>query len=333
MLNFKQLVESFLLEAGYNSIMLQNFLNKSKNRTNGWIYDLLELHNTTPATASILITQNLLEQCFIQALGGYNAAPKPDIVKTCMPLERIYDAIYTVVKNAKNARLNVNDITSLQVTNVTPLGIQIIKNIKQSIRTNNGEWKLQNADVIRAYEKLMEQQELIAKAALETYYKKSIIQMINEAVKKRTDVFSRAMSLRNPFGTPFQNLIKDVLINPEAYASGNKKVTNDFKQIVDDLYFRQLILIGTAAKDLYKANSGQQPVNNIDYENMLNNKSGGYTIEDIDNMGTKESLTLINALRDIAEYERKKTGRGERVKYAAQAAGSLASAAGAKLYG
>jgi hypothetical protein len=326
MFNFKQLVESLLIVEVFNPSILDGVLNQTKTTQNEWLYKLLKLHsNLFP---SIPIDATILTNCFSRALGSYNAKPKANILRDVAPLERIYDVLYTVVQQTKS---------KFQATTIADFANNSdVKNSGEAIYSSipsNGPWELKNPDVINAYNALMNERDLLAKAALETYFKKSILQTVNEAVKKRTDVFSRLSVVRTPFGQPFANLLKDALINPEQYASGNKKVTDDFKQIVDDLYFKQIITVGLAAKDFFKKNTGQTAINNADYAKMLNNESGGYTIEDINNMGTKESITLIDSLRSIAEYERKKVGRGERLKFAGQAMSALAGLGGATLYG
>ena len=322
MFNFQQLVESILLEA-FNPSVLEGIIGQPKqvSSPNEWLYDLLDLHSKL--FPSIPIESRALTNCFSSALGTYNSKPKVNIIKNCAPLERVYDVFYKVAQQTKNKIV----ATSLQEfasnSDIQTAGEAVYANIPQ-----NGPWELTNPDVINAYNVFMAEKDLLAKAALETYYKKSILQTVNEAVKKRTDVFSRISVVRTPFGQPFANLLKDALINPEQYASGNKKVTNDFKQIVDDLYFKQIIAIGLTAKEFYKSVAGQNPSNTINYENMLNNENGGFTVEEIQNKGTKEALALIEALRNIAEYERKKAGRGETIGKAAGALGALRTGMG-----
>jgi len=58
-----------------------------------------------------------------------------------------------------------------------------------------------------------------------------------------------------------------------------------------------------------------------------------YTIGNIQKMETTEAANLIKALQSIALYIRKSVGAGERLKYASQAVGALASFGGASLYG
>ena len=324
MFNFQQLVESLLFEV-FNPSVLDGVLNQTKKTPpqNEWLYELLEKHaNEFP---SIPIDSKILTNCFNKAIGSYNTKPKANIVRECVPLERIYDVLYNVVQQTKN-KFQANSIQAFASNDD-------IKNFGETAFLNIAKpWELTNSDVINAYNALMAENDLLAKAALETYYKKSIFQTVNEAVKKRTDVISRLSVVRTPFGQPFANLIKDALLNPEQYASGNKKVTNDFKQIVDDIYFKQIITIGLTAKEFYKKETGQTIVNTADYQNMLNNTNGGFTVEEIQNKGTKEALALIEALRNITEYERKKVGRGERLKFAGQAGSALAGFGGAKLY-
>ena len=139
---------------------------------------------------------------------------------------------------------------------------------------------------------------------------------------------------RNPFSAPFQNVIKDVLNYPEQYASGTKKITKDFKEIVDDLYFQSLIKVGINAKNFYA--SIAQPGKEKDlteYYKVLTNEQGNYTIGDLMQTKTSEAVDLIAALRSIAAYTKEKVGRGERLKNAGQAASALMGFSGQSLYG
>ena len=331
-INFKKLVRFVLLEAAIpSSINLSNGTIIS-NTKNEWIYTLLQKHEQLfpGSVTNIANLSQKVEQCLTQAT-TVPVRPSKSSVKECLPLERIYDVF---------VRLNLR-ITPPAKDAATFLNNTLVKTEGPKIAniTNRfadpSQWVLQNSQVIKSYEDLMADQDLVAKAALSTYNNKSIIEALNEMVKRRTDVLSRLSVVRTPFGTPFANLIKDVLLTPEQFASGSKKVTGDFKQIVDDLYFGQLIKVGIAAKNLFQAGASASGTafNATDYENMLNNRNKGYTIKEIEDMGTEESLALINALKDIAEYERKKVGRGERVGQAMSAAGALAGFGGAKLYG
>ena len=318
-IDFKALVENLLFEA----------VNIPNVPAGNWVYDLINEHEklflgSTTTSDFNQKFDNCLSQIFRTPL-----RPSKNSVKPCLPLERIYDVFVQIAKTPtvySNLK-NLSKTTFFTDPEVEKEGKRILQNIIQQ-----QQWELSDPEVKYAYDALIAENELLAKAALETYFNKSIIETVNEVVKKRTDVFSRLSVIRNPFGSPFLNLIKDALLNPEQYASGSKKVTGDFKQIVDDLYFNQLLKIGLTAKNLFKSKFSQQTTNSTEYLKMLNNTLGGYTLKEIDSMGTEESLALIQALRDIAVYERKKVGRGERLKYAGQAMSALAGAAGAKLY-
>lgn len=63
-----------------------------------------------------------------------------------------------------------------------------------------------------------------------------------------------------------------------------------------------------------------------------NNKQIIYNIKKINELLTPEAKKLIASLRDIAQYEKKKAGTGERIAGAQQALQGIASFAGAQLY-
>ena len=331
MLNFKQLVESLLLETvGPLTILGAG----PRDATNGWVYLLLDEHQARfPNATNIPDLNKKVAECFSQTLKN-PPRPSKNSVRACLPLERLYD-IFATIRNqtSYNGALDANSF--LANSSVTVAGNGFANAIK-----NSPDWEVTGITKT-AYDSLINERDLLAKAALETYYSLSILNAVNQIVKKRSDAFTRIASLRNPFTSGFAKLIEDALLNPEQYASGNKKVTNDFKEIVDDLYFKQILQVGITAKTLFLKIFGQTTINNTDYKNFLQNnvmapQSGqkpDYTIKGIDDMSTEESLDLIEALRSIALYERKKAGRGERLKYASQAVGALANFGGASLYG
>lgn len=319
-IDFKALVENLIFEVA----TIPNV------PPGNWVYDLINEHEnmflgSTTTSDFNKKFDNCLSQIFRTPL-----RPSKNSVKPCLPLERIYDVFVQIAKTPtvySNLK-NLSKTTFFADSEVEKEGKRILQNIIQQ-----QQWELGDPEVKYAYDALIAENELLAKAALETYFDKSIIETVNQVVKKRTDIFSRLSVIRNPFGSPFLNLIKDALLNPEQYASGNKKITGDFKQIVDDLYFNQVLKIGLTAKNLFKSKFPQQATNSTEYLKMLSNTLGGYTLKEIDSMGTEESLALIQALRDIAAYERKKAGRGERLKFAGQAASAITDFAGASLYG
>lgn len=211
-----------------------------------------------------------------------------------------------------------------------------------------------------------------ADALISEYGNNFVIVAVQQIVKKRIDFFTRLSKLKSPV-TPFTNLIYDVFRYPLEYKSGAKKFTSDFKE-VDGFYIRDLIDIALAARDFYGAEitglktegtgvspdsiletaisnnsnsiagkiaflSGQpmkyKKVDNagkeIDPEIELENTN--YTVNAIMRIKTTEAQKLVGLLSKFAEYERTKPGAGERLKYATQAASSIAGFGGAKLYG
>jgi len=330
-INFKVLVENLLIEA-YSPQDLQTILTSSGAAipsTNNWIEDIVELHNKM--FSQIDIKQDRLRNCLVNGTTTYNAAPKINTIQDCVPLERLYDIFYSVAKKAK-----VTDIKQLAKFD----GSSFYQTLLTSTQNGTGTWELQDSNVRKAYDRYMNQFDVLSQAALETYYNNSIIQTINEIVKKRANVFARISAGRSPFGAPFQALIKDILIYPDQYAAGNKKITSDFKQIIDGVYLSQLIRVGLAAKQFYETVS-QPPINLADYTKFLNNQSIDqstnkpidYTLKGIEAKKTEEAAELLNTLRNIAHYEREKVGRGERLKYAGQAASALMGFSGQSLYG
>lgn len=308
-IDFKDLVENLLFEAPQPN----------------WLDELITAHNTTfntKYTDKDKVITDSLSIVSTQAKPYYSK----DRIKSVLPVIHILDILATLRKKLTTPPTGLVQDFITQVASLTPS-----PDIQQLTAQ---PWELKDTDVLKAYNALINDAEAVAQAAIETYKDKSIYECLTEIVKKRTDAFKRLSIARNPFSVPFQNVIKDVLNYPEQYASGAKKVTRDFKEIVDDLYFQSLLKVSIKAKEFYA--SIAQPGKEKDlteYYKMLTNVQGNLTIRDLMQIKTSEAVDLVAALRSIAAYTKEKVGRGERLKYASQAASSLASFAGATLYG
>ena len=297
-INFNNLVETFLLEAPQAN----------------WLDELIAAYNSSFNT-NFTVNDKIITDC----LGIVSIQSKPyyskERIKSVLPAIHILDVLAALRKQLSTPPNSVPDFIQ-KVTSLSPA-----PDIKQ---ITSQPWEVKDPDVLKTYNALMHDAEIISQAALETYKDKSIYECLTEIVKKRTDAFKRLTIAQNPFGAPFQSLIKDVLNNPDQYASGTKKVTRDFKAVVDDLYFQSLIKVGLRAKAFYA--SIAQPGKEKDlteYFKILTNQPGSYTIGDLMQTKTEEAVDLVAALREIAAYTREKAGRGETIGKIASALGSL----------
>lgn len=125
---------------------------------------------------------------------------------------------------------NWTDLTSLQWNDYKP-------------QTRNG------SEVKRKAEKEID---TLGAAALTTYNNLSIIETVVQIVKKRTNFFDRISNLKS-LSQPFINLIRDIFKFPEQYSSGQKKVSSDYFNIVDNLYVTELFKIALYAKDFFQS--------------------------------------------------------------------------------
>jgi len=235
--------------------------------------------------------------------------------------------LFRLLKNASGgAGNNVNSF--IKAVNKTDKVKNVIDNF---LKTDIVNYKPQDKDVVQYARKMNDAIDIAAKAALSTYNNKSIVDAVNEMVKKRTNAWTRISALRNPWGSPFQNFIREILLNPQQYAGGTKKIPGDFTQIVDSLYVQSLIRIGVTAQEYYKSkNDGNFDARG--YEDLLYNKNNNYSIQNITDDESAEGIQLIQALGAVAEYQRSTVGAKQRLSYASQAASSFTSAFGAKTY-
>ena len=298
-IDFKALVENLLFEAPQPN----------------WLDELVAAHN-----AAFNTNYSYTDKVIIDSLNIVSTRTQPyyskDRIKSVLPVLHILDILATLRKRLTTPLTGQTANFITQVASLTPP-----PDIQQLTAQ---PWELKDTDVLKAYNALINDAEAVAQAAIETYKDKSIYECLTEIVKKRTDAFKRLSIIQNPFGAPFQNLIKDVLNTPELYASGNKKVTRDFKAIVDDLYFQSLIKVGLKAKAYYV--SIAQPGKEKDlteYFNVLTNQQGTYTIGDLMQTKSQEAVDLVTALRDIAAYTKEKAGKRETIGKIAGALGSL----------
>ena len=298
-IDFKALVENLLFEAPQPN----------------WLDELVTAHN-----AAFNTNYSYTDKVIIDSLNIVSTRTQPyyskDRIKSVLPVLHILDILATLRKRLTTPLTGQTANFITQVASLTPP-----PDIQQLTAQ---PWELKDTDVLKAYNALINDAEAVAQAAIETYKDKSIYECLTEIVKKRTDAFKRLSIIQNPFGVPFQNLIKDILNTPELYASGNKKVTRDFKAIVDDLYFQSLIKVGLKAKAYYA--SIAQPGKEKDlteYFNVLTNQQGTYTIGDLMQTKSQEAVDLVTALRDIAAYTKEKAGKRETIGKIAGALGSL----------
>lgn len=305
-IDFKALVETLLLEAPQAN----------------WLDELITAHNNTFNTNYTINDKLITDSLGIVSIQGKPYYSK-DRIKSVLPVVHILDVLAALRKKLTTP------------PNGTPDFIQKVDSLTPDIKQYTAQpWEVRDPDVSKAYNSLIHDAESIAQAAIETYKDKSIYECLVEIVKKRTDAFKRLSVARNPFSAPFQNIIKDILNYPEQYASGAKKITTDFKEIVDDLYFQSLLKVGIKAKEFYA--SIAQPGKEKDlaeYYKVLINQQGKFSIGDLIQTKTPEAVDLVTAIRDIAAYTKEKVGRGQRLKFAGQAMSALAGIGGAQLYG
>ena len=432
-----------------------------------WLNEVIKQHDNLFKTN---ISDNDLQTAFNKSGPGYVAQQEIPNIQSFIRLIAVLNNLY------KNSKTNKpTDLTTFYNTFPDTGDSKAIQNIlTDTIKkfNNKSDWTIAKFDsgLADIYDKWLGVADQQAKVALETYNNDYILPATQKIITKRTSFFDRIARLKSPT-QPFTNLIVDVFKYPEEYISGTRKVTQDFPDIVDNLYVTSLFNVGLAAKNFFAAeitrlktenntnnsqnnsppqqqtnNQNQQQTGNQnqqqtqtsqgdisrttvprgssgvstrttytnaglnlfdtyfnsvliqegpvgqavqflrnvggatkaaslspikqfpevfkktfkDNANLMNFVTGkpvqykrvdangkeisgsdstgttnpeNYSIVNISKMETTEAVELIKALRSIAEYTRKGVGAGERLKYASQAVGALASFGGASLYG
>lgn len=137
---------------------------------------------------------------------------------------------------------------------------------------NGQQWIPKDPMVSEAWGKMLEGHDKLAAVALGTFNNTSVLETVKQIVKRRTNIFERISHLKS-LSQPFTNLITDIFKTPEAYSSGQKKVTSDFSNIVDSVYITDLIQVALAAKEFFAAEIASkktQPVETTNNQNTTN---------------------------------------------------------------
>jgi len=103
-----------------------------------------------------------------------------------------------------------------------------------------------------AYNELAEEANKLGAVALATLNEKTILGAVQEIIARRSNAFASIMALQKP-STPFAGLLEKIFLTPEKYIAGQAAVTDDFKQVVDELYIEKLFNIALQTKELYKS--------------------------------------------------------------------------------
>lgn len=147
-------------------------------------------------------------------------------------------------------------------------GQQIADGINQY--TSAAQWQEPQASVVSStYYAVKEEHDKMAKVALSTFNNKSVLETVKEIVKRRTNIFDRISNLKS-ISQPFTQLITDIFKTPAQYASGAKKVSSDYFNIVDSLYVTNIIEVAQYAKEFFKAEIAGKKVSPQDTDNTQN---------------------------------------------------------------
>jgi hypothetical protein len=244
MFNFDELVNNFLVEAGPTPaaasvtptttklpVPLEEFLAKYKQ---------------------FFPTENLDENKLNSLIDGiygikditYLTGAK---IKPFLKNIRVFDVLYKIIVNSK-----IKTKDSLFATKDEDLR-KIITSIVGN--KNNKTWPVPESldpKVQTAYNELAGEANKLGAVALATLNEKTIIGAVQEIIARRSNAFASIMALQKP-STPFAGLLEKIFLTPEKFIAGQAAVTDDFKEVVDDLYIEKLFNIALQTKELYKS--------------------------------------------------------------------------------
>jgi hypothetical protein len=248
MFNFTDIVSDVLLEAAVNAA--PDWLNEIIKQ-----HDILFKTNITPAD---------LETAF-------GSAREPRIDQKDIPNIQSFVRLVAVLKYILNQVKPPKPTTLQQFYDKFPgtdtNSIENKEATKVKSFTNKTDWSIAAYDQLLAntHQDWLGVADQQAKVALEIYNNDYILPATQKIITKRTSFFDRIARLKSPT-QPFTNLIVDVFKYPEEYISGTRKVTQDFPDIVDNLYVTSLFKVGLAAKNFFAAE-----ITRLKTENNTNN--------------------------------------------------------------
>jgi hypothetical protein len=249
MLNFTNLVESYLIEGAVAGAP-------------NWLNDIIKQHDNLFKTN---ISENDLQTAFNKSGPGYVAQQEIPNIQSFIRVIAVLNNLY------KNSKTNKpSDLTTFYNTFGDINDPKATQNIlTDTIKKFNdkSDWTIAkfDSDLADIYDKWLGVADQQAKVALQTYNNDYILPATQKIITKRTSFFDRIARLKSPT-QPFTNLIVDVFKYPEEYISGTRKVTQDFPDIVDNLYITNLFNVGLAAKNFFAAE-----ITRLKVENNTNN--------------------------------------------------------------
>jgi hypothetical protein len=230
MFSFSEIVNNILVEASTNQpAWLQSILNKHK-----------ELYNTNVPDDSKL---NQLYSIAIKR-------PSKQEILQFIEYVRIIDILKLVFNSSSNKPKDL--ATFYNDEQNSTLGKDLEQTISNLTPDKKYTWEIQDGTVRAAYNLAKADGDKEAVAALSNYDNLSIFEAVLKIIKTRTSIWQRITKLKSPF-EPFVNLVTDIFKYPEEFEAGQRKVSSDFYEIVDNLYPNSVFKVGLAAKELFEA--------------------------------------------------------------------------------
>jgi len=254
MFKFSDIVVNILLEVGpsQSSSPASNPPATSNNNNNNnqipqWLQEIFKKHKEIFYAEPTIETINQIFPVVVKRPSESDVTNNMQYVRILDILTRIYDSIKTDKPKDPIGFLNaIKDPNS----EGGKTGISILNSIKNITPDKKQTWDILNGEVRNAWNLARAAADKMGAAALSTYNNQSILETTKQIVAKRIKVFDRLVKLKSPT-QPFTNLITDIFKYPEQYIAGQKRVSSDFEQIVDNLYVQNLFKVGLATKEFF----------------------------------------------------------------------------------
>jgi hypothetical protein len=223
---------------------VNNILAEANTAQPDWFQDILNKHKELYNTE--VPDDSKLNQLYSIAI---KRPSKQDILQY-IEYVRIIDILKLVFNSSTNKPKDLATFYNEEAN--SPLGEELEKKISSLTPDKKYTWEIQEGTVRAAYNLAKADADKEAAAALKNYDNLSIFEAVLKIIKTRTSIWQRIAKLKSPF-EPFVNLVTDIFKYPEEFEAGQRNVSSDFYEIVDNLYPNSIFKVGLAAKELFES--------------------------------------------------------------------------------
>jgi len=259
MFNFTDVVSDILTEQPVPGISVPD--PAAEQTLPDWLQSIVKKHTELFADVPV----NKIDNLFLIA----NKRPRPssEEIRNNIEAVRIIDIIRRLINTMPDPKPKTyaEFLDKLKLPNTEKEGKNINNNAQKLDANTKYNWEIQDTDIHNQYNIARAESDKAGAVSLATYNGLSILEATIQIVKKRTDIWNRIAKLKSPI-QPFVNLITQIFTYPEQFMSGQRKVSGDFYEIVDNLYPESLFKVGLAAKEFFAAEIGRLKLDTTDQQ-------------------------------------------------------------------